>query len=59
MRKAGTTVVLKPNIGWGRAPETGVNTNPVLVKRVVEHCHMSKAKFLQFDNYNTKYVLIP
>jgi len=34
----GQTVVVKPNIGWPREPETGANTNPDLVKRVVEHC---------------------
>jgi len=34
----GQTVVVKPNIGWPREPETGANTNPTLVKRVVEAC---------------------
>lgn len=42
--KPGQTVVLKPNIGWERRPEAGANTNPVLVKRVVEHCYKAKAK---------------
>lgn len=42
--KTGQTVVIKPNIGWEREPEAGANTNPVLVKRVVEHCYNAKAK---------------
>lgn len=39
-----STVVVKPNIGWVRAPETGANTNPALVKRVVEACFEAGAK---------------
>ncbi|MGM0666563.1 MAG: DUF362 domain-containing protein, partial [Bacteroidota bacterium] len=34
----GQTVVIKPNIGWDRSPEMAANTNPLLVKRIVEHC---------------------
>jgi uncharacterized protein (DUF362 family) len=49
--KQGQTVVIKPNIGWNRAPETGANTNPVLVKRIVEHCVKAGAKKVYvFDN---------
>ena len=40
----GQTVIVKPNIGWNREPETGANTNPLLVKRVVEHCLQAGAK---------------
>ena len=40
----GSTVVVKPNIGWPRGPETGANTNPLLVKRVVEACLQAGAK---------------
>ena len=40
----GQTVVVKPNIGWPREPRTGANTNPELVKRVVEHCVEAGAK---------------
>ncbi|MGA9116110.1 MAG: DUF362 domain-containing protein [Bacteroidota bacterium] len=36
--RKGQTVVLKPNIGWDVPPEMGGNTNPVLVRRIVEHC---------------------
>lgn len=36
--KKGQKVVVKPNIGWDKKPEMGANTNPVLVKRIVEHC---------------------
>jgi len=42
--KQGQTVVVKPNIGWNRGPETGANTNPLLVKRIVEHCINAGAK---------------
>ncbi len=34
----GATVLVKPNIGWDRAPELAANTNPELVARVVELC---------------------
>ncbi len=34
--KAGARVVVKPNIGWDRRPEQAANTNPVIVRRVVE-----------------------
>ncbi len=42
--KKGQTVVIKPNIGWNREIETGANTNPLLVKRIVEHCLNAGAK---------------
>lgn len=34
----GDVVVLKPNIGWDRVPQQAANTNPDLVRRVVELC---------------------
>lgn len=34
----GQTVVVKPNIGWDAPPEQAANTNPALVRRIVEHC---------------------
>jgi len=40
----GQTVIVKPNIGWNREAETAANTNPLLVKRVVEHCLQAGAK---------------
>ena len=42
--KKGDTVVVKPNIGWDVVPERAANTNPILVKRIVEHCIESGAK---------------
>lgn len=42
--KKNQTVVIKPNIGWDRLPERAANTNPVLVKRIVEHCYNAGAK---------------
>ena len=42
--KAGQTVVVKPNIGWNQGPETAANTNPALVKRIIEHCLNAGAK---------------
>ncbi len=32
---AGATVILKPNIGWDRAPEQGANTHPEVVAALV------------------------
>ncbi|RMF95600.1 MAG: DUF362 domain-containing protein [Candidatus Schekmanbacteria bacterium] len=34
----GDKVTIKPNIGWDRVPEQAANTNPDLVKKVVELC---------------------
>jgi len=49
--KKGQTVVLKPNIGWDVSPERAGNTNPLLVKRVVQHCLEAGAKEVYvFDN---------
>lgn len=49
--KKGQTVVVKPNIGWDVIPERAANTNPALVKRLVEHCFNAGAKqVFVFDN---------
>lgn len=49
--KKGMRVVVKPNIGWDKTPEYAANTNPLLVKRIVEHCLQAGAKeVLVFDN---------
>lgn len=42
--KKGQKVLIKPNIGWDRVPEMGATTNPLLVKRVIEHCFRVGAK---------------
>ncbi|PLX80688.1 MAG: cytoplasmic protein [Desulfuromonas sp.] len=42
--KAGETVVVKPNIGWDRAPEYAANTHPDVVKTVIELCLEAGAK---------------
>ncbi|MDH7599577.1 MAG: DUF362 domain-containing protein [Sedimentisphaerales bacterium] len=49
--KKGATVVIKPNISWNRPPETAANTNPILVKKVVQSCLEAGAKEVYvFDN---------
>lgn len=49
--KKGQRVVIKPNIGWDVPPERAANTNPLLVKRIVEHCFQAGAReVLVFDN---------
>lgn len=40
----GQTVLIKPNIGWNQPPEAAANTNPKLVKRIIEHCREAGAK---------------
>ncbi|MDY0098314.1 MAG: DUF362 domain-containing protein [Bacteroidales bacterium] len=40
----GQKVLIKPNIGWDVIPELAANTNPMLVKRVIEHCLKAGAK---------------
>ncbi|MFH1050322.1 MAG: DUF362 domain-containing protein [bacterium] len=42
--KKGHKVVVKPNIGWDVSPERAGNTNPKLVKRIIEHCFKAGAK---------------
>ena len=42
--KKGQKVLIKPNIGWDVIPELAANTNPHLVKRIVEHCFKAGAK---------------
>jgi uncharacterized protein (DUF362 family) len=47
----GQKVVIKPNIGWDVTPERAGNTNPNLVKRVIQHCLEAGAKEVYvFDN---------
>jgi len=47
----GQTVVVKPNIGWDTTPEKGACTNPLLVKRIVEHCFKAGAKMVYVFDY--------
>lgn len=42
--KPGQTVVVKPNMGWDRTPEQAANTNPLVVRTVVEECLQAGAK---------------
>lgn len=42
--KQGQTVVVKPNMGWDRAPEYGANTDPQLIAKIIEHCLAAGAK---------------
>lgn len=42
--KKGYKVVVKPNIGWDKAPEYAANTNPKLVEEIVKQCFDSRAK---------------
>ncbi len=37
-------VVIKPNIGWDRAPEYAANTNPDLISELVKECFNAGAK---------------
>lgn len=53
----GQTVVIKPNMAWDRTPEIAANTNPLLVKRIVEHCITAGAKKVYvFDNATHNWV---
>jgi uncharacterized protein (DUF362 family) len=48
--KSGDKVVIKPNIGWNRRPEQAANTNPQVVKTLVELALAAGAKQVQvFD----------
>ena len=49
--KPGQTVVIKPNIGWNKAPEFGSNTHPETVATRVELCKQAGAKEVRvFDH---------
>jgi len=51
--KEGSIVVVKPNIGWDRTPEQGVNTNPTVVAEIVKQCYKCGAGEVRvFDNSN-------
>jgi uncharacterized protein (DUF362 family) len=36
--QSGERVVVKPNVGWDRAPEQAANTNPLLVGEMIRQC---------------------
>jgi uncharacterized protein (DUF362 family) len=56
--KKGQTVLVKPNIGWDVVPERAGNTNPKLVKRVIQQCLQAGAKQVYvFDNTCDKWDL--
>ncbi|MFA4991436.1 MAG: DUF362 domain-containing protein [Candidatus Omnitrophota bacterium] len=42
--KKGGVVLIKPNIGWDRAPEQAANTNPFVVGALVDMCFRSGAR---------------
>ena len=49
--KKGDKVVIKPNIGWNKAPELAANTNPELVAAMVKKCLGAGAsEVLVFDH---------
>ncbi|PKL44246.1 MAG: tat (twin-arginine translocation) pathway signal sequence [Candidatus Riflebacteria bacterium HGW-Riflebacteria-1] len=49
--KQGQKVLVKPNIGWDKTPEEGANTNPTLVKHLIQLCFKAGAKEVNvFDN---------
>lgn len=48
--RPGDRVVVKPNIGWDRSPEQAANTNPVVVKTLVEQAlEAGASQVLVFD----------
>ena len=49
--KKGNSVVVKPNIGWDVIPEKAANTNPVLIKRIVEQCYKAGAAEVYVFDY--------
>jgi uncharacterized protein (DUF362 family) len=47
----GAKVLVKPNIGWDVVPENAANTNPALIKRIIEHCFQAGAREVRvFDH---------
>jgi len=59
--KKGQRVLVKPNIGWDIEPERAANSNPELVRRIVEHCIEAGAREVMVfdhtcDKWNRCYV---
>lgn len=49
--KRGDVVVLKPNMGWDRAPEFAANTHPLVVRALAEECLAAGARRIKvFDH---------
>lgn len=49
--KKGQSVVIKPNIGWDKAPEMAANTNPDLIEALIKECFNAGAsKVTVFDH---------
>jgi len=49
--RQGDVVVVKPNMGWDRAPEFAANTHPLVVRALVEECLAAGAKRVKvFDH---------
>jgi len=47
----GDIVLLKPNMSWDRVPEQAANTNPEVMRTLVEICYQAGAKRVKvFDN---------
>jgi uncharacterized protein (DUF362 family) len=46
----GSTVWVKPNIGWDRAPETAANTNPDVVATIIKACFDAGAKTVKIGD---------
>ncbi len=53
----GDKVVLKPNIGWDRAPIFAANTNPDLVAEVVRMCMAAGARQIKVLDHTTNNAL--
>jgi uncharacterized protein (DUF362 family) len=53
--KPGQTVLVKPNIGWNAEPERAANTNPLLVRRIIEHCYKAGAKKVVVFDHTCNY----
>ena len=49
--KKGNSVVVKPNIGWDVVPEKAANTNPQLIKRIIEQCYNAGASEVYVFDY--------
>jgi uncharacterized protein (DUF362 family) len=42
--KRGDVVMIKPNIGWDRTYKQAANTNPFVIKKIIELCYSAGAK---------------
>ncbi len=56
--RPGDTVVIKPNLAWGRTPDEAANTNPLVLAAVIGLCREAKAGEILVMDHTCKPAII-